>query len=138
MAKRALGTTLAIGSTIVGGLTSISGVELSAETIDVTTLDSTDGYREFIGGFIDGGEVSADGYLSDLGTAEATLVTKVGGDEEECVITFSNGATWAFDGVVTGFSTSADLEDAIGFSITIKVSGKPTFTAGTATAGTAS
>lgn len=136
MAKRALGTTLAIGSTIVGGLTSISGVELSAETIDVTTLDSTGGYREFIGGFKDGGEVSADGYLSDLGTAEATLVTKVGGDEEDCVITFSNGATWAFNGVVTGFSTSADLEDAIGFSITIKVSGKPTFTAGTA--GTAS
>jgi predicted secreted protein len=136
MAKRALGTTLTVGSTVVGGLTSISGVELSAETIDVTTLDSTDGYREFIGGFIDGGEVSADGYLSDLGTAEATLVTKVGGDEEECVITFSNGATWTFDGVITGFSTSADLEDAIGFSITIKVSGKPTFTAGTA--GTAS
>ena len=136
MAKRALGTTLTVGSTTVGGLTSISGVEISADTIDVTTLDSTDGYREFIGGFIDGGEVSADGYLSDLGTAEATLVTKVGGDEEECVITFSNGATWAFDGVVTGFSTSADLEDAIGFSITIKVSGKPTFTAGTA--GTAS
>jgi predicted secreted protein len=136
MAKRALGTTLTIGSTTVGGLTSISGVELSADTIDVTTLDSTDGYREFIGGFIDGGEVSADGYLSDLGTAEATLVTKVGGDEEKCVITFSNGAKWAFDGVITGFSTSADLEDAIGFSMTIKVSGQPVFAAGTA--GTAS
>jgi hypothetical protein len=107
MAKRALGTTLAIGSTTVGGLTSISGVELSAETIDVTTLDSTGGYREFIGGF------------------------KVGGDEEECVITFSNGATWTFDGVITGFSTSADLEDAIGFSMTIKVSGQPVFAAGT-------
>jgi len=131
MATRALGTTLAIGATTVGGLTSISGVELSADTTDVTTLDSTDGYREFVGGFIDGGEVSADGYLSDSGTDEATLVTKVGGDEEECVITFSNGATWTFAGVVTGFSTSADLEDAIGFSITIKVSGKPVFAAGT-------
>ena len=38
MAKRALGTTLAIGATTVGGLTSISGVEISADTIDVTTL----------------------------------------------------------------------------------------------------
>lgn len=132
MATRALGTTLAIGATTVGGLTSISGVEISADTIDVTTLDSTDGYREFIGGFIDGGEVSADGYLSDVGTEEETLVGLVGGAEQSCDITFSNGAKWAFDGVVTGFSTSADLEDAIGFSITIKVSGKPTFTAGTA------
>ncbi|MDD4431689.1 MAG: phage tail tube protein, partial [Bacteroidales bacterium] len=126
MAKRALGTTLTVGSTAVGGLTSISGVEISADTIDVTTLDSTDGYREFIGGFIDGGEVSADGYLSDVGTEEATLAELVGADEQSCDITFSNGAKWAFDGVVTGFSTSADLEDAIGFSITIKVSGKPT------------
>ena len=132
MAKRALGTTLAIGSTTVGGLTSISGVEISADTIDVTTLDSTGGYREFIGGFKDGGEVTADGYLSDLGTAEAALVAKVGADEEECVISFSNGATWTFDGVLTGFSTSADLEDAIGFSLTLKVSGPPVFAAGTA------
>ena len=132
MPKRALGTTLAIGSTTVGGLTSISGVEISADTIDVTTLDSTGGYREFIGGFKDGGEVSADGYLSDLGTAEATLVAKVGAEEEECVITFSNGATWTFDGVLTGFSTSADLEDALGFSLTLKVSGPPVFAAGTA------
>lgn len=133
MPKRALGTTLAIGSTTVGGLTSISGVDISADTIDVTTLDSTGGYREFIGGFKDGGEVSADGYLSDLGTEEATLVAKVGADEEECVITFSNGATWTFDGVLTGFSTSADLEDAIGFSLTLKVSGPPVFAAGTGT-----
>lgn len=132
MAKRALGTTLAIGSTTVGGLTSISGVEISADAIDVTTLDSTGGYREFIGGFKDGGEVRADGYLSDLGTAEAALVAKVGADEEECVISFSNGATWTFDGVLTGFSTSADLEDAIGFSLTLKVSGPPVFAAGTA------
>lgn len=132
MAKRALGTTLAIGSTTVGGLTSISGVEVSADTIDVTTLDSTGGYREFIGGFKDGGEVTADGYLSDLGTEETALVAKVGADEEECVISFPNGATWTFDGVLTGFSTSADLEDAIGFSLTLKVSGPPVFAAGTA------
>ena len=54
MAKeRALGTTLSIGEvpTLVAGLTSIGGLELSADTIDVTTLDSEDGYREFIGGF---------------------------------------------------------------------------------------
>lgn len=130
MGKRALGTTLSIDSTAVGGLTSISGVEVTADTIDVTTLDSTDGYREFIGGFVDGGEVSAEGYMSDKGTAEATIAGYVGATEKSCEIAFSNGAKWAFDGVVTGFSTNADLEGVIGFSITIKVSGKPTFTAG--------
>ena len=132
MAQRALGTTLKVGSTTVGGLTSISGVEITADTIDVTTLDSDGGYREFIGGFKDGGEVSADGYMSDKGTDESTLIGMVGDEEaKECEIAFPNGAKWEFDGVITGFSTNAELEDAISFSITIKVSGKPTFTAGT-------
>lgn len=132
MPKRALGTTLVIGSTTVGGLTSISGVELSADTIDVTTLDSTGGYREFINGFIDPGEVTAEGYLSDLGTNEETLIGLVGGADQECTITFPGGAKWEFDGIVTGFSTNAELEDPLSFSITVKVSGKPTFTAGSA------
>lgn len=130
MAERALGTTLTVGSTAVGGLTSISGVEVSADTIDVTTLDSADGYREFISGLIDGGEVSAEGYLSDLGTNEATLTGLIGGEAQSCDITFANGAKWAFDAIVTGFSTSADLEDPLSFSITLKVTGKPTLTAG--------
>lgn len=136
MPIRSLGTTLTIGTTTVGGLTSIGGVELSADTIDVTTLDSDGGYREFINGFVDGGEVTAEGYMDEKGTDEAALVALVGGNAKECVIQFPKGTNttagpkWEFSGVVTGFSTSADLEDPLGFSITVKVSGKPTFTPG--------
>jgi hypothetical protein len=36
------------------------------------------------------------------------------------------GASWSFNGVVTGFSTGAELEDMVSFEVTIKVSGKPT------------
>jgi predicted secreted protein len=42
----------------IAEVNSISGPSLSRDTIDVTSLDSTSGYREFIGGFRDGGEVS--------------------------------------------------------------------------------
>ena len=61
MATRSIGTVLNIGQgptpapVPVAGLTSIGGLELSADTIDVTKLDSAGGYREFIGGFKDGG-----------------------------------------------------------------------------------
>lgn len=130
MAKWSKGTTLKIGSNTVGSLTSISGVELSADTIDVSTLDSADGYREYVAGYVDGGEVSAEGYLSDAGTSESTIIGLVGSAEQECEITFPGGAEWVFDGIVTGFSTSAGTDDAVTFSITIKVTGKPTFTAG--------
>ncbi len=132
MATRALGTTLEIGSTpvVVGGLTSISGISLSADTIDVTTLDSIGGYREFIGGFKDGGEVSIEGYFDNTaGEGQAEIYTAFeSGAETAFVIKFPAAldAKWTFNGVVVGFETSADLEDPVGFSGTIKVSGKPT------------
>ena len=126
--ERALGTKLKIDGTAVAKLTSISGIELSAETMDITTLDSTEGYREFMAGFIDGGEVTAEGLLSETGTAESELINKVGGDAQECTIEFPSGAKWEFDAIITAFSTDVSLEDPLSFSITLKVSGKPTFT----------
>lgn len=133
MAERALGTTLTVDSTAVAGLTSIGGLELSADTIDVTTLDSEGGYREFIAGFKDAGEVSLEGYLNSVtGKGQKELYDLFeSGDEGAFEIDFPEGSSWSFSGVVTGFGTSADLEDPLGFSCTIKVSGKPTFTAAT-------
>lgn len=134
---RALGTTFKIGpttaTTAIGGLTSIGGLELSADTIDTTSLDSTGGYREFIGGFKDGGEVSLEGGLDKATAAnQNTLYTAfTTGAVQKCAIEFPDGSKWSFDGIVTGFGTNADLEDLVGFSATIKVSGQPTFTMGT-------
>jgi len=138
MAKRALGTKLLIGETTpveVAGLTSIGGLELSADTIDVTTLAS-DGYREFIGSLKDGGEVSLEGYFEpEEGKGQKELYDLFeSGEAERFKIQFPNNiASWEFDGVVTGFSTSADLEDPLAFSCTIKVSRKPTLTVGAGT-----
>ena len=67
MAKKAQGTKLKIGANSIAELTSIGGLSLSADTIDVTTLDS-DGYREFIQGMKDGGEVSISGYFNPADT----------------------------------------------------------------------
>lgn len=133
MPKRALGTKLQIGATTpvtVAGLTSIGGLELSADSIDVTTLDSDGGYREFIGGFKDGGEVSLEGYLdATTGKGQKELYDLFeSGAAEAFVIQFpaETKTSWNFNGVVTGFGTGADLEDPLAFSATIKVSGKPT------------
>ncbi len=136
-AARALGTKLKIGATTpvaVAGLTSIGGLELSADTIDTTTLDSDGGYRTFIAGFKDAGEVSLEGYLTmDTGKGQKELHDLFEtGKVEAFIIEFppETNAQWGFNGVVTGFSTSADLEDPLAFSATIKVSGKPTLTVG--------
>lgn len=138
MATRSLGTTLNIGkeaaATKVGGLTEIGGIELSADTLDTTTLDSEGGYREFIGGFKDAGEVSLSGYLKIAeGNGQKKMYDALeSGEVQDFSINFPEGvgAKWVFKGVVTGFSTGASLEDLISFGATIKVSGKPNLTIG--------
>lgn len=138
MATRSLGTVLKIGETEsavnVGGLTEIGGIELSADTLDTTTLDSDGGYKSFIGGFKDAGEVSLSGYLEiEASNGQKKMYDAFeSGAEQTFAIEFpsSIGAKWAFKGVVTGFSTGASLEDLISFGATIKVSGKPTLTLG--------
>lgn len=140
MANRSLGTVLKIGATAsavkVGGLTEIGGIELSADTLDTTTLDSDGGYREFIGGFKDAGEVSLSGYLdiSDANGQKKMYDAFESGVVQDFAIEFPSGvkAKWGFKGIVTGFSTGASLEDLITFESTIKVSGKPTLTLTTA------
>jgi predicted secreted protein len=130
VAKRAVGTKIEIAGSSISEVTSIGGLELSAETIDVTTLDSDGGYRKFIGGFKDGGEVPVSGFFNPLDTTGQMAMYNAyeSGAEIPFVINFPPelGASWIFNGVVTGFSTSAELEEAIPFEATIKVSGKPT------------
>ncbi|WMT42849.1 phage tail tube protein [Paenibacillus sp. D2_2] len=132
MTQRALGTKLKIGSGVsavaIGGLKSISSPSMSQETIDVTTLDSDGGYREFIGSFKDGGEVSASGFFNPQNEGQAAVYEALeNSTDEDFEIEFPAAmkAKWVFRGVVTAYNTSAELEDAISFEITIKVSGKP-------------
>lgn len=131
-ATRGLGTTISIGSTptVIGNLTEIGGLSLSADTIDVTTLSSSGGYREFIAGFKDAGEVSLSGFFDNTaGQGQAELYTAFqSGVVSDFIITFpaSTKTTWTFEGVVTGFETSTGIEDPISFSASIKVSGSPT------------
>lgn len=127
MAKRAVGTKLQIGANFVAEITSIGGLDLSADTIDVTSLDSDGGYREFIGGFKDAGEVPIQGWFNPGNPGQTAMYDAFqSGTTETFQILFPFGAAWNFKAVVTGFSTSAELEDAVTFEATLKVSGAPT------------
>lgn len=128
----AKGTSFTIGGERVGSLTSIGGVAKSRDTIDVTALDNQDGYKEFLGGFKDGGEVSLSGHFDYADEGQKALEAAFEDDEAvECEIVFPTklGCKWTFSGVVTAFETGAELEDAVSFDCTVKVSGKPTLAA---------
>lgn len=130
--SNSVGTKLIINGKTVGGLTSIGGIEVSAESIDVTDLANEDGYREKLPGFKDAGEVSGSGYLDgdDEGQDECYSLLN-SGDVVDCSIVFPAkiGKTWNFKAGLTKFSTSADLEDAVTFEISLAVSGKPSLDA---------
>ena len=130
MAKRALGTVINKGEQKIGGLTSIGGIEITAETIDTTTLDSDGGYREFIGGFKDGGEVPVEGFFEpgeESGQVEMQDSLDAGTADPYTIAFPTDPAyEWNFNGVVTAFNVgNAEVDGTIGFGATIKVSGKP-------------
>lgn len=127
--SHSFGTKLTVDGKVVGALKNINGVEISADTIDVTTLDNTDGYREKLAGLKDAGEVSASGLMDgeDAGQDKCAELLN-SGEVVDCAIVFPAkiGKTWSFKACVTKFSTGAELEDAVSFEIALAVSGKPT------------
>lgn len=129
MPRHAMGTRIRIGGNFIAGLTSISGLDLSADTIDVTTLESTNNYREFIQGMRDGGEVSISGFFEPGDTNGQVNISTLfnSGAITAFSILFPSamGAEWTFNGIVTAFTTGADMEEAVTFEATIKVTGAP-------------
>ena len=103
---------------------SITGPSMSREQIDVTSLDSTDGYREFIGGFRDAGEITLnmnftrDNYVTLMGEFEDD-------DSRNMQIVFpdTDATTLDFAGVVTDLPITIPTDDKITVDVTIKITG---------------
>ena len=132
--SRALGTTLKVNSKAVGGLTTINGIEISAETVDLTALDNQTGYREKEPGFKDGGEVTVSGVLDGADEGQAEMYTLLeSGATTTCNIVFPTkiGKTWTFTAGVSRFTTGAELEGGVTFEATLLVSGQPVLAAST-------
>ena len=139
MAKsRALGTKLIVNSKTVGGLSSINGIEISADNVDLTALDNTSGYREKEPGFKDAGEVTASGFLDGADVGQAELYTLLAsGDTVACEIRFPSkiGKSWTFNAGVSRFATGADVDGAVTFEISLAVNGAATLAATSVSAG---
>lgn len=135
MAKsRALGTQLKVNNKVVGGLSSINGIEISADTVDLTALDNSSGFREKEPGFKDAGEVTASGFLDGADEGQSELYTLLtSGEVVACQIIFPSkiGKTWSFQAGVSRFVTGADVDGAVTFDISLAVSGAPTLAATT-------
>jgi len=127
-AKATFGTTLTRAGKAIAELTNISSPKLSAGEIDVTSMDSADGYKEYIQGIRDGGDVSVEGNFINSDTlGQIGLVTDFNaGTVQPFVITFPDGTTWTFNAFVKSFELDdAPVEGKMGFKASLRVSGKP-------------
>lgn len=108
---------------------------VEVEYIDVTNLDSAGGYREYIAGLKDAGEITLSGnYTSDL------FETAFGYQTNNTLITFrttltpetgqTTGDVFTFTGLVTPRLSSNDVGEAIGIELVVRVSGNVTFVKG--------
>jgi predicted secreted protein len=114
--------------TAVAEVTNVGFLDVSAETIDVSSHDSADQWREFVAGMKDAGELSME--VNYDPALHGTIFAELGGDAKGHRITLpdAGGATVEFDAIVTGFSGSAPFDDKLAATITIKVTGPVTIT----------
>lgn len=126
----AYGVVLARNGSAVAELTSIGSPKLSLDTADVTSHDSADAHREYIGTLLDGGEVALEGNFVASDEEQMGLLTDMNARIVQAfTITFPTAitASWAFNALVTAFEIGDMATDGtVTFSATLKITGKPT------------
>jgi len=115
----------------IAEINDITGPGKTRATIDVTSLDSTGGYREFIAGFRDAGTV-----VLKMNFTRATYDIMNNDFESdviqnyEIVLPDAENTTFEFEGLVTELPLTIPAGDKITADATIKISGQVTINSG--------
>jgi len=109
----------------IAEITSIKGPGLKRDTIDVTNLDSPDGYKEFIAGFKESGTIS----LSMNFRRETYDLMKADFESDvmqnyEIILPDTVETSFEFEGLVIELPLNITTKDAITADVTIQISGK--------------
>ena len=115
--------------TAIAEITNISGPGMTRDLIEVTSLDSDTGYREFIGGFRDGGNV-----VLSMNFTRAGLDLLSDDFESDVIqnyeIYLPDGTSIEFEGFVQEFPLTIPTDAQITMEATIKLTGAPTINSG--------
>lgn len=105
---------------------SVAGPGMTRETIEVTTLNSPDGYKEFIAGFKDGGNVG----LTMNYTRAGFNILKADFEDDalqnyQIVLSDADATSIEFEGLVVEMPLAVNMGEAITMETSIKVTAKP-------------
>jgi len=122
--KRGDGASPSEGFTAIAEVANITGPGLTRDFIEVTHLGSTDGYREFITGFRDGGEYT---FTVNFTHAEyLLLLADFESDDSvnyQVVLPDTDTTTMDFAGYVTAIPMTIPFDDKVTVDVTIKITG---------------
>jgi predicted secreted protein len=114
--------------TDVAEVTNIDVLNIKADTMDVSSHDSPNEYREKLGGMKDGGSLSmAINYDPAL---HGTIFSNIGGApiKHKITLTDAGAAVVAFDGIITTMQAKAPFDGKLEATVTVEVSGEPIIT----------
>lgn len=113
---------------VIGKLTRIGEISPASELVDVTTLDSPGGYRQYMPGFRDAGELALEGFFLPGDGGQQKLMTLYAGREtERFQIVFPDQTTIGFSAFVKGYSIgAAEVNGALRFSAVLRLTGAAT------------
>ena len=113
---------------VIKGLTSIGEIAGEKEEVDVTTLDSPDGAKEFLSGAADWGTQDLEGYMDDDTQIEKMRALFDSGMVRDWEILTPGKRKIAYKAFVKNFTYGEKTVDGVdGFKLTLRLSGKPTF-----------
>lgn len=111
-------------------VTNVTPPNMARDSIDATHEQSTNGWREFIAGLKDGGEVALELNFIPGGTAILAAMAEFALDPDEATknrrILFTDGTYFAFAAFLTGNEPDGPLDDKMPLALTYKVSGEVT------------
>jgi len=109
----------------VCNVTAISGPGYSKDTLETTDLCSTDGYRTYIGGLRDAGEITLSmNYGTDVWALMYADFDAI--NPGNYAIVLPDGVVFEFVGLVTACPIEIPMDEKLTSEVTIKISGKPT------------
>ena len=125
--------------TAIGNIMSITGPSQTRDPIDISTMESTSKFREFLPGMLDAGEVTMDINYDGSASGEANALNGTAGIFTASAYTFgvsfgdgtntvvTNNSYWYSGGFMTALGHAIPFDDKITQPITIKFTGVRTY-----------
>jgi predicted secreted protein len=118
--------------TTIAEVTDITGPGLVQDPLDVTSHESPGAFREFVGGLLDGGEVTFTiNYVPTAATHDAStgliadMIARIIRNYQ-LVFPDVGATTWSFSALIAAFEPAEPVDDRLSAEVTLKVTGQPT------------